>query len=379
MAERVTSPGAQNDQLLYFTSSSLTRDDQTLVFISDRSGFPNLVRRDLNTGEEKQLTDNTTGVLKSYVYFDGQPYAGFGKASVSLDEQRGIAYYIQGREIRAVDMNGHERVLSEYPRGQMTAFTHVSEDGQRLCVPTTDDEALDGDRQLTGRPPYNIDQRVRERGLRAYLRIYDTQTGEEVACEPVPGAWITHVQFSPADRDLVLYNHEWPSECGIRRMWLWDGSEHRRLRDATDGRSADDWTCHEMWQRDGQAIIYHGKYAGGRAFIGRVRPDGTDRSEIPLPTDYERYGHFTGAEPGRLVTDGCYVQVDDPDQRQGAWICTLAIDWDGRQATWHPLCRHGSSWTSQDAHPHPIFNQGADAVYFTSDWDGSRAIWRVRC
>jgi Tol biopolymer transport system component len=28
--------GQANDQLLYFTSSSLTSDDQTLVFISDR-------------------------------------------------------------------------------------------------------------------------------------------------------------------------------------------------------------------------------------------------------------------------------------------------------------------------------------------------------
>ena len=38
--ERVTEPDDQNDQLLYFTSSSLTSDDGTLLFISDRTGYP---------------------------------------------------------------------------------------------------------------------------------------------------------------------------------------------------------------------------------------------------------------------------------------------------------------------------------------------------
>jgi len=376
---RVTDPGHQNDQLLYFTSSSLTADDTTLVFLSDRTGHPNLVRRDLANGQEVQLTHNTEGVLKSYVYFEGEPYAGFGKASVSLDEHRGIVYYIQGREIRAVDMAGHQRVLNKYPHGQMTAFTHVSADGERLCVPTTDHQALDGDRRLRGSLDYSIDQRIQEQGLCSYLRIYDTRTGEQVVCEPVPRAWITHVQFSPVNRDLILYNHEWPCESpGFRRIWLWDGREHHRLRNEGDGRSAKDSACHEVWQRDGRGIIYHGKLQSGHAFIGWMRPDGSDIREIPLADEYTRYGHFTGIDPSHLVSDGYYQQPDDPPSRRGAWIATLQIDWEARQIRWNPCCRHGSSWSSQDAHPHPIFNHAGDTVYFTSDLDGSRAVWCVR-
>ena len=93
---RVTDPNTGNNQLLYFTSSSLTADDRHLVFISDRTGNPNLFTRDLMTGNERQLTTNTEGVLKSYVYFDGHPYRGFGKGSVSLDAGKGIVYYLQG-------------------------------------------------------------------------------------------------------------------------------------------------------------------------------------------------------------------------------------------------------------------------------------------
>ena len=137
----VTAGPPANDQLLYFTSTSLLADDRRLVFLSDRTGHPNVFLRDTKTGEERQLTRNDEGWLKSYVYFDGQPYRGFGRASVSVDPERGVVYFIQGRKICAVDTQGRQRVLAEYPEGQMTAFTHVSADGTRLCVPTTDARA----------------------------------------------------------------------------------------------------------------------------------------------------------------------------------------------------------------------------------------------
>jgi hypothetical protein len=366
-----------NDQLLYFTSTSLLADDQHLVFLSDRTGQPNLFLRDLATGRDRQLTFNTEGYLKSYVYFDGQPYRGFGRASVSVDPQRGVIYYLQGRQIRAVDSSGRSRLLAELPAGQMTAFTHVSGDGTRLCVPTTDARALDGDAQLTAAPAYSIDGRVQQENLASYLRVYDTATGKELLCQRVPKAWITHVQFSPRDRDLILYNHEWPSDCGIRRMWLWDGRRHLRLRSEGQGRSRADWTCHEMWERDGSAIIYHGSYARGPGYIGRVKPDGSGLVEIALPAAWKRYGHFTVGRPGWLVTDGCYEQADDPPGSGGAWISVLKVDWRAQRYDWQPLCRHGSSWKSQDAHPHPIFNHAADAVCFTSDRTGKRAVYRV--
>ena len=367
-----------NEQLLYFTSTSLLEGDRQLVFISDRTGQPNIFLRDLASGQERQLSDNTEGFLKSYVYFDGLPYRGFGKASVSIDPRRGLVYYIQGRELRVVDTQGRRRLLALLPEGQMTAFTHVSADGQRLCVPTTDARALDGDTPLKGKPPYNIDARVRAENLSSYLRVFDTASGRQLLCERVPQAWITHVQFSPVSHDQILYNHEWPSDCGIRRVWLWDGQRHLRLRPEGEGRSRADWTCHEMWERDGSAIIYHGAYDKGTAYIGRVKPDGTGRVEIPLPAGWKRYGHFTEGRPGVLVSDGYYERPGDPAPKgSGAWICQLNVDWTARTIQWIPLCLSGSSWRSQDEHPHPIFNHAADAIFFTSDKTGKRAAYRI--
>ena len=370
-----------NEQLLYFTSTSLLKDDRHLIFLSDRYGSPNIFMRDLKTGKECQLSTNKEGFLKSYVYFDGTPYKGIGKASVSVDPIKGLIYYLQGRSIMVVDTAGNQRILAEYPYGQMTAFTHVSADGSRLCIPTTDARSLDGDNILSGKPKYDIDKRVRDEKLSSYLRVFDTKTGKEILCERVPEAWITHVQFSPVNKKLILYNHEWPSDCGIRRMWLWNGKDHIRLRSEGEGRNRKDWTSHEMWQRNGKAILYHGEYDKGSAYIGRIYPDGTGRVEIPLPVGWKRYGHFTEGDTNLIVTDGYYTQPDDsliPNApRSGLWITLLKIDWNKKHIKWIPICRNGSTWNSQDEHPHPIFNHKSSSVFFTSDMEGKRSIYEV--
>ncbi len=378
-SERVSGHPESNEQLLYFTSNSLLADDRRIVLISDRTGDYNLFLRDMITGDECQLTDNREGFLKSHVYFDGQPYRGLGRASVSLDGERGVAYYIQGREIRVVDMQGNMRPFALLPTEQMTTFTHVSEDGTRLVVPTTDAYALDGDNLLAGKPEYDIDDRVQMNGLSSYLHIYDTATGREVDCVIVPRCWISHAQFAPLDRGTLLYNHEWPSDCGVRRMWLWDGAKHLMLRpeNLAEGRSRGDWTCHEMWERDGLSIIYHGTYVDGRGYVGRVRPDGSDLREITFPDGWTQYGHFTVGQPNWLVTDGYYRQEGDGTGEHGEWIALLHMDWDAGKIDWIPLEKSGSSWGSQDAHPHPIFDHAGRAVYFTSDRGGKRAAYRI--
>jgi oligogalacturonide lyase len=130
------------------------------------------------------------------------------------------------------------------------------------------------------------------------------------------------VQFSPVDSRMILYNHEWPADCGIRRLWLWDGRKHIMLRTASGTRSRTDWDRHEMWQADDQFIIYHGKFADGNAFVGRVSP------------------------------------------ASGEWISLQVVDWENQSIHWLPLCEHQSFWDCQDSHPHPIFDHSDGNVYF---------------
>ncbi len=399
-AQRLTE-GRANDQLLYFTSSSLTSDDRVLVFLSDRdSPIPkaddpradvNLYALDRPSSTVRRLTDNADGYLRSYVYFEGQPYRGLGLASPCLHVPSGDLYYLQGREVRVVNArSGAGRTLATLPDDQVTGFTHVSDDNARLCVPTIHESAF--------ADIGAIDATVQHLGLSSSLRIFDTATGAQAEEIAVARGWVTHVQFQPGGHDRILFNHEWPADCGIRRAWLWDGPARqiRRLRDAGvnpggTARRREDWVCHEVWGRDGRAIVYHGTYGGARgdpSFVGRVAPDGTARREIPFAPGLRRYGHFTlGGDDSTLVSDGYAeygppaVPADDPEARRlrryGEWISLLHVDWARGTHRWTPLCRHGSSWTSQDAHPHPVVNHAGTEVLFTSDRDGTRAIYGI--
>jgi hypothetical protein len=133
-----------------------------------------------------------------------------------------------------------------------------------------------------------------------------------------------------------------------------------------------------MWERDGSAVIYHGNYDKGPSYVGRVSPDGSRRVEIPFPAGWKRYGHFTEGRPGVLVTDGYYERPDDPAPKgNGAWISVLRVGWESGRIRWYPICRHGSSWRSQDEHPHPVFDHASQTVVFTSDRSGKRAGYRV--
>ena len=219
--ERILVSGCQlqehyDTQLLYFTCSSLSDDDKRLYLISNRDGHPNVFFKDLETGEERQLTSNRKGNLKGYVYFNGVLNEGLSKASVCLDTHRDLIYYIQDTHICKVDLDGNITVIGEVPDNRMTAFTHVSDDGKLLCVPMTDGRCLDFDPETEGsgldkRPVYDIDGRVQEENLSSYLCVFDTENGGLLYEKRVPKCWITHVQFNPRNPNLIMYNHEWPA------------------------------------------------------------------------------------------------------------------------------------------------------------------------
>lgn len=386
-----------NTQLLYFTCSSLSRDDRRIFLLSDRTGSPNVVVRDMLTGEEKVLTDNQNGTLKSYVYFDGTQNKGLGKASVCLDYENCIIYYIQDDKICKVDLEGNITVLNHIPDNRMTAFTHVSADGKKLCVPMTDGRCLDFDPDTEGsgldkRPIYNIDGRVQDENLNSYLCVYDTESGALLYEKVVPKCWITHVQFNPCNSELIMYNHEWASfDCGIRRIWMYDHEKDEIIRVRTVGddtlgapngytRKGEDWVCHEMWSDDGKTVIYHGGFADGPAMVGKYDMETRRYWEIALPDDYDAYGHFLMDHKGNLVCDGYFKYPweikkvwnnstdngPDPHKKDAEYICKVIPDWENGKLNWVPLCKHNSDWLGQDAHPHPIYSHAGDRIFFNS-------------
>ena len=94
--------------------------------------------------------------------------------------------------------------------------------------------------------------------------------------------------------------------------------------------------------------------------------------------EYKKYGHFTTRDTGLLCSDGYYQTEDEADNTSGQWISALNVDWNEKKIYWHPLCRSESSWSSQCAHPHPIFDRDDKNVYFTSDKTGKREVFKIK-
>jgi len=383
--------GKGNDQLLYFHSTSFLKDGSGFVFIRTEGLSPNIFLFDLTTGTEKQLSHFNGGYLKSYIYYDGEPESGLGKASVTFDPENNLVYFINGRTICSVDLEGRINELAELPSGQVTAYTAVSHNGKRLCVPTTDAESLQDVASENGHF-FSIDKKVREQNLNSYLRVYEAKTGQLIDCQTVPRSWITHVSFSPKNENTILYNHEWAStDMGIRRMWIWDGSRHIRLRKEEGEKHRNDFICHEVWDNNGDFIIYHGRRLNGLCFLGRVDPEGEKAVEIEFPPRYIREGHFIPGENGILVTDGFYenrrlaerirLKIKRTLKKEkafcGRYITLVKVDWANRKIGWFPLCRHGSDWSTQDSHPHPIFDNQGTKIHCNSNRSGKNSIYQT--
>jgi hypothetical protein len=77
-----------------------------------------------------------------------------------------------------------------------------------------------------------------------------------------------------------------------------------------------------------------------------------------------------------VITDAI---ADEAGQRQrrGNLIARLNLDWERGTIAVVPLCVGGTSWHTQDNHPHPVLTPDQREVLFTSDVSGVRQIYSV--
>jgi oligogalacturonide lyase len=421
VARRITR-GDWNAQHLYFTTASLTADETRLLVLGDRDrpargpydpdAAVNVFVVDVESGAAERLTDSDGGVAESYVYFGGHQDRGLAPGTVAFSPAAGTVLYVQDRAVRRVSVDGGEAaVVAELPPDTVPGYGALSGDGDRYVVPVIDRSAF--------ADLHAIDATVRRLGLVGHVLVFDTSTGDLLDDLAVPGGWVTHAQFRPGDAGAILFNHEWAEGSGHRRLWLSDADGTRPLRQRDRGETdgpidgADD-VEHEIWTPDGRAVVYHGVYRApgrmaGRSFVGRVSvPDGIV-TELAFPPGFASYGHISALDDHTLVTDGIAEPTDafdatgrasrrtsdgesrrlDGESRRldgadapgedagGRWIALIDVDWSARRLAWRPIVEHGSSWSSQDAHPHPIFDRAGRSVIFTTDVDGHRAVASV--
>ncbi|MFA7343014.1 MAG: oligogalacturonate lyase family protein [Terrimicrobiaceae bacterium] len=356
--------GSCKNQHLYFTSPSVTADDRWLVFLSDRSGSPNLYSIDRRDGSIRRLSRNESGLLRSYVYPTGG-LRGLSKASPCLDPIRNRLYYIRDDSVRSVsldDADGTEREICQMPPQWYGAFTHISPDGRTLCAPCTDPRAFVDEAETQWDQMRKVPGRMERENLRTRICLIDVSTGKMKIAAEVP-FWVTHVQFDPLGTGRIVFNREGFVEGGDRpphnRIWcLEPAGSFRPLSPEPPG----EWRAHENWAVDGKSILYHGG-RGGEAFLASRTWEG----ELIQETSLEgiSFWHATGAPDGKCLF------VDRPD----GFIS--AIDPFARENKLVNICRHDSSVEDQDAHPHPLVTASGKSLIFTSVRTGRCQVYEV--
>jgi hypothetical protein len=410
---RPESPRTANCQLLYFTTYSVTADGAMLAAItnaySDHPEGASLARIDRATGAMEPLAVFPGPAMQAYPYFarprsadpkedylyNGAVAAhGLNKSSPCLHPGSGDLYFVWGRadgwgQLDGVNLrDGRRRMLTEIPPERTVGYCHLDAAGEHMLLSLADRRILEfGEKRKGNR---EMSENYAKYGLTTRIAEVELATGRMAVRWEEP-AWVTHVQYHPHRRDLVLVNHEWTWPLGVERIWLKaDGRPGERVRHA--GRpiqfrvSPDlglDDVAHEVWQEDGEAVIYHGvRWDAGEypeQFVGRAPVDAAaPLQEISIPREVASfYGHFFPSRRGDFVITDAVADARGKAQRKGNLISRLNPDWTRGTMEVVPLCESNTSWHTQDNHPHPVLSPDQREVLFTSDCSGVRQIYSV--
>ena len=412
-APRPESPRTANCQLLYFTTGSLTADGARLATItnaySEHPEGASLARIDRSTGAMEPLAIFPGPAMQAYPYFARPRSAdpkldylyngtvathGLNKSRPCLHPASGNLFFVWGRtdgwgQLDCVNLhNGCRHRVAEIPPERTVGYCHLDGAGEHLLLSLADRRILEFGEKREGNR--EMSENYAKYGLTTQLVEVELATGKMTLCWEEP-AWVTHVQYHPRSRDLVLYNHEWTWPLGVERIWLKSAGQPRvqvrhagrpiRFRVSPD-LGLDD-VAHEVWQEDGAAVIYHGvRWDAGEypeQFVGRAPVDATALlQEISIPRDVASfYGHFFPSRRGDFVITDAIANEAGKKQRRGNLISRLNLDWANGRMVVVPLCESNTSWHTQDNHPHPVLSPDQREVLFTSDCSGVRQIYSV--
>lgn len=348
--------------LPYFTSPAFTPDSKNFAFHSDRGGKMDIYSIDIGSGEITQLTDIAPDIpapaLRSLGIATNYPIVRCELAS--LVDRR--VYFLAGNEFHSVHVDTlQDELLWRIPDDIIIGRAHMNTQGTHILFPAIDVGIFDIADELRHLRQHYTWKRVNENPhLTSRLMVLDIDT-KKVEEWHRENAWISHAQFSPLNRDRVLYCHEGVWEDVDDRIWIFDRSDgvKKNLRQQTH----DVCIGHEIWIPGSERILYHG-WIGDNTLIGFINADGSEMTEyLNRP---RHYGHFCPNRDGTLiVTDA------------GTYPDTISlITFEDSEAVFTPLFRHLNIWRHPWDHPHPQFSPDGRYIAFTaSDSPGCSSIY----
>ena len=318
-------------------------DDQMkrLIFVSHRTGGPQIFAEIRETGELMQLTDRgDLSPWSIYPSHDGNAVfftAGTSGWRLNLDSLE---------EVELVNFSAR-RMRERGMVGAAMGTTALSSDDQRWAV------------------RYNIDDEVA-------LSIVDTSTGQQETI--LRRDSIGHMQFCPDDPDLLYYAGPLTD-----RVWVinWDGSNNRRLYARNVERN--EWITHESWIPTTRELAFvdwpHG-----------IRCVHVDTGVERRITSFNAWHAICSTDGSMMVADTNFpdagIQIFDPRDSVGeptplcyAGATSVGAHWDSS----FPYADGPINvYAPQHTHPHPSFSPDNSVVVFTSDRSGWSQVYEAK-
>jgi oligogalacturonide lyase len=342
----------------YFTSEGFIHDDsKNAIFISDRSGLYQWYRLEIPTGKLIQLT----------VGAKLEPNMG-------CVSRNGKLFYFDGPVLHYLNietLEDHE--LNHVPPGYKPSLPACSADGHYITFSYSQDVPHSTSRNVIYstmmenffQHPHSVVMRVDSAAALG--------AATAVACWGEP-AWISHSLIHPTLPNLVLFCHEGGSECVKQRMWTVD-VDQKRARTAVPlyVQQPGDSCVHEYFTRKGEVGFQYtiiSEDGAREEFNAFVRVDGTWIRQYRYPD--RRPGHIQSNSDNSLcVGDSCYFNSKDNDGNEYLALMTHG----NGVVNMKRLAYHGSSWTTQESHPHPVFSPDDRYVMYNSDVAGKYNVY----
>ncbi|MFZ1754440.1 MAG: hypothetical protein WBO46_24550 [Caldilineaceae bacterium] len=358
---RLTSAPAFSYPLYYFVDS-ITPDNRYLVFHSERGGWVQLYRLDLDSGEIVQLSDGHT-LDSGWAIWCEQRVRGVYAHLAALNGVGREVWYFQDEELRATHLDSLDNRLvydlagrvsigqsGFSPDGRYYAFIHA--DRAAFAQALAERESLQVMRQ-----PFDF-QRWRD-NLPCVIGLMDTQTGDYRKVMDVP-FHVHHVFFVGNAR--LLINHV-QGENGMWSVRI-DGTDERVLRPRGEGQGA---ICHNVITERG--IFYEANDDTGderQVWIGRYDLAGGSFIEARLPG--VGYVH-SGRDPAGLVN--FYENQMGTGSHQLLWVHNA---FDPEKQRVEVLRELTPIVRGQRYHAHPFLGPERKWLYFVEVVDGFSQI-----
>ena len=315
----------------------MTRQAKRLVFVSHRTGAPQIFFEDRASGELVQVTDrNDLADWSIYPSPDGR-----------------FVYFTAGTGAWRVD-------LSDFSETQLADFGAVEMREKGMVGAAMGTTALSADGDWWAIPV--------KAGKVSRFVVVDTQTGTSRVI--LERDTIGHPQFCPDDDNLILYAGPLTD-----RVWIVgrDGDDNRRVYEREDSKQ---WVTHEVWLPGRRAVAFV-DWPRGMRLIDIESGDAV--MAAPLS------GLACGAGP-RAASASCATPIfpipactSFRSTAPPALLCASEASSEG--AHWGGPFPYNDGPVAVEArqhtHPHPRFSPDGSRVVFTSDRTGHAQIYEV--